>query len=60
MSLRLLVWWPRGSSLDSSAGGGDKGLPDDALCSLVPGHSPRFPLEADLLQSSPRSCANEG
>jgi hypothetical protein len=42
---------PRGSpeiKSDSSAGGGGKGLSDDALRTLVSGHTPRLPLEADL------------
>jgi hypothetical protein len=33
---------------DSSAGGGGKGLSDDALGTFVMGHTPRLPLKADL------------
>jgi hypothetical protein len=33
---------------DSGTGGGGEGLSDDALGSFVSGHTPWFPLEADL------------
>jgi hypothetical protein len=38
----------KGFEPDSGARGGGEGLCDDALGPLVPGHTPRLPLETDL------------
>jgi hypothetical protein len=48
MSLRLLIWWPRGSSLTWVPGWEARACSDDVLGSVVLSYMPQFPLEADL------------